>query len=778
MSSIGHAIQERTSEVRERWSSTRLAAALHALRARLERSLLWELLRSELAYDEAISISPVLVSVLTGLVAVVMLFVCDDLSDYALRFRMQMLASAVIVLAALPFPLLNERPALFRWFLLFEWLILVILAEGWLGLAGGLAFGFVPVVLANLMINRAAGLGTLLVCIGGAIWMHSDSGPIRASTSLGLSLTILLLCEVLVYAIHRRLQQMSDWVEDQYQLARAMQQQALSDRIELSHAVEDLGQANEQMQRLNRVAQGLRQTAEEALAAKASFVANVSHELRTPLNMITGYIDMITEVPEAYGDVPVALLADLSVVHRNSTHLSSLIDDVLDLSQIEQDEMALSKERVHFEEILEAAIEAVRPLYRAKGLYLRKDIAEGLPSLFCDRTRMREVVLNILSNAGRFTEEGGVAVKVRLRDGGLECAITDTGPGISQKNLGRLFEPFHQADGTIRRRYGGSGLGLAISKRFIELHEGQISVESELGVGTTFSFRLPLGQTVTPGTEGWLRWTTPQWEFLQRTRPSAAPSVRARPRYVVVEKGGGLARLLARYAEDAEIIVHEALDEALDDVSDAPAEALLINTMAVGAMLERLREVDLPHSVPALICSVPGPQQTANSLGVEGYLVKPISRHVLLEALDELHLEGNTVLIVDDQREAVRLFRRILSSSPRDYRVLRAHDGVEGLRVMREQRPDVLLVDLSMPRMDGFELLEERGRDPELARIPALVISARDPMGQPIVSRALAVTRGGGLSTHHLLATIEGVSQMLTPSRGSDGPAPARGSRD
>jgi len=778
VASLSDSIRAWGGEARARWSATRLAVALRALRARLDRSLFWSLLRSELAYDESISISPVLVSILTGLVAVAMLFACDEMVDYDLRYRMQILAAAVVVLAVLPNALFTDRPVLFRWYLVIEWLFLVFVAEGWLNLAGGLAYGFVPVVLANLMISRAAGFVTVLICIGGAIWMHSDLGWGTASTSLGLSLAILLLCEVLVYAIHHRLWQMSDWVEDQYQMARAMQQRALSDRVELSHAVEDLGQANEQMQRLNRVAQGLRETAEEALAAKASFVANVSHELRTPLNMITGYIDMITEVPEAYGEVPVSLLADLSVVHRNSIHLSSLIDDVLDLSQIEQDEMALSKERVCFEDILDAAIEAVRPLFRAKGLYLRKDVAEGLPSLFCDRTRMREVVLNILSNAGRFTDEGGVVARVRFRDGALECAISDTGPGISKENLGRLFQPFHQADGSIRRRYGGSGLGLAISKRFIELHEGQISVESELGVGTTFCFRLPLGQTIRPDTEGWLRWATPQWEYLQRTRPSAAPSVRARPRYVVVEKGGGLARLLSRYSEDADIVVREALDDGLADVSADPAEALLINTMAVGAMLERLRDVDLPPSVPVLICSVPGPQQTANSLGVEGYLVKPISRHVLLEALDELHLEGNTVLIIDDEREAVRLFRRILSSSEADYRVLRAYDGVEGLRIMREQRPDVLLVDLSMPRMDGFELLEERGRDPELVRIPALVISARDPMGQPIVSPALAVTRGGGLSTHHLLATIEGVAQMLTPSRGSDAPAPAADSRD
>ena len=743
-------------------------------RWRQDLTQVWELLTQTSEYRGTYSLMVVML-VAAGLIV---LSRTDMLSDADSLARLQVLSVGMVVLTLWTRRVARIHDQLARWMIVAELLFIVVLGDIWFRLPGFLLLAFFPGVAAGMLLTPLAGCTSSVVCVA-AIWgLHRwfPASALRVPFIVDVALVVVSQL-IMLLASHHRLET-SRWVLELYQQARTMQADAEDQRIALTRALGDLEQANEQMQRLNQVARGLRETAEDALAAKGRFVANVSHELRTPLNMITGYIDMITEVPEAYGDVPVSLLADLSVVHRNSTHLSSLIDDVLDLSQIEQDEMALSKERVRFEEILDAAIEAVRPLFRAKGLYLRKDVAEGLPSLFCDRTRMREVVLNILSNAGRFTDEGGVVARVRFRDGALECAISDTGPGISKENLGRLFQPFHQVDGSIRRRYGGSGLGLAISKRFIELHEGQISVESELGTGTTFCFRLPLGQTIRPDTEGWLRWATPQWEYLQRTRPSAAPSVRARPRYVVVEKGGGLARLLSRYSEDADIVVREALYDGLADVSADPAEALLINTMAVGAMLERLRDVDLPPSVPVLICSVPGPQQTANSLGVEGYLVKPISRHVLLEALDELHLEGNTVLIIDDEREAVRLFRRILSSSEADYRVLRAYDGVEGLRIMREQRPDVLLVDLSMPGMDGFELLEERGRDAELARIPALVISARDPMGQPIVSRALAVTRGGGLSTHHLLATIEGVAQMLTPSRGSDAQAPAADSRD
>ena len=697
----------------------------------------------------------------------------DTLRDANTMARLQISGLILVLLTLWSWQVSVRHSFLARWIMVIELLIALLVGDFWLGLPGVLVLAFAPGIAAGLLINPLTGLVSSLFSLG-AVWsFHRYVPAIASRMPFAVDVAVIAIGQVLMLAASYRRQETSQWALEQYQQGRAMQAEAQEQRVALSQALGDLKEANEQLQRLNAVAQGMRETAEEALAAKGRFVANVSHELRTPLNMITGFVEMITEMPEVYGEVPASLLADLAVVHRNSTHLSSLIDDVLDLSQIEQDEMALSKERVRFEEILDAAIEAVRPLYRAKGLYLQEDVAEGLPSLFCDRTRMREVVLNLLSNAGRFTEKGGVTAKVRFRDGSLLCSISDTGPGIPKEHVERLFEPFHQADGSIRRRYGGSGLGLAISKRFIELHEGQIWVESEPGKGTTFTFRLPIGQTAMPGTENWLRWATPQWEFLQRTRPSAAPSVQARPRYVVVEQGGGLARLLSRYSQEANIAVHETLDAALDDVAESPAEALLINTLAIGDTLDRLRTIDLPHSLPAMICSVPGPQQTANSLGVESYLVKPISRHVLLKTLDDLHLEGNTVLIIDDEREAVRLFRRILSSSDKDYRVLRANDGVEGLRIMREQRPNVVLVDLSMPRMDGFELLEERSRDPDLAAIPALVISARDPMGQPIVSRALAITRGGGLSTHHLLATIEGVAQMLTVSRSNAGREPA-----
>ena len=261
-------------------------------------------------------------------------------------------------------------------------------------------------------------------------------------------------------------------------------------QADLKQAVKDLAEANLQTARLNQLLGMARHAAEEAERAKAEFVANVSHELRTPLNMVIGFAEMIMSAPKTYGRVSTALRADLAVIHRNSQHLAALIDDVLDLSQIEAGRMALTKERVALGEIIAAATEAIRPLYQTKGLYLRTEAPEGLV-VSCDRTRVREVLLNLLSNAGRFTEQGGVTVQARVMGQEVVVSVSDTGPGIAPEDQARLFQPFQQADGSIRRRFGGSGLGLSISKHFVELHDGRMWLESGVGSGTTIFFTLP-----------------------------------------------------------------------------------------------------------------------------------------------------------------------------------------------------------------------------------------------------------------------------------------------
>ena len=736
------------------------------------------IIRDNNTFDAERAIPLRVIAILFTLLGILILFACDQVRNIDLRFQMQLTGIALLMITLGAWQIDSWNTLLARWILVAELLAGIVIGDAVMAIPGILAYAAMPVIVATALVTPLAGLLASLLSAAVVLALSRLAPVVAGRPPIALVIGAICVVQIVMLAISWQMQRLSQWVQQHYRMGRDMLQEAQTQRARLHQVLDDLADANIQLQRLNAVAQGMRETAEEALATKARFVANVSHELRTPLNMITGFSEMITQAPETYGDLPSALLADLAVIHRNSEHLSSLIDDVLDLSQIEQGEMALSKERACFGEIVDAAVVAVRPLFAAKGLYLRTDIPADLPSLFGDRTRIREVVLNLLSNAGRFTERGGVTIKVRSRDGGIVTSIADTGPGISEEHLERIFEPFHQADGSIRRRYGGSGLGLSISKQFIELHDGTIWVESERNKGTTFHFRLPIAPGVVPGAGGWSRWVSPQWEYVQRTAPSAAPPIRPRPRYAVVEKSGGLARLLGRYLQDAEIQVFSELETALAEIARSPAEVLVLNDMAVGQALQRLRAADLPHGLPAIVCSVPGPQEAASKLGVSDYLVKPISREKLLATLNRLELEGNTILIVDDQPEALRLFRRMLSSSQQEYRVLRARDGEEGLRMLREQRPNAVLLDLVMPRLDGFKLLEAKSQDLEIAAIPVVVISARDPMGQPIVSGAMAITRGGGLSTHHLLAAIESMTQFLSPTAQSGDPVLQAGQRD
>jgi CheY-like chemotaxis protein len=376
----------------------------------------------------------------------------------------------------------------------------------------------------------------------------------------------------------------------------------------------------------------------------------------------------------------------------------------------------------------------------------------------------------LLGNAGRYTDQGGVRVRV-CRDGNdLLVSVQDTGKGIPAADLGKLFQPFQQLDGSIRRHVG-SGLGLSVSKRFIELHGGKIWVESRVGAGTTFFFRLPVD--LEPPPAGSIsRWLMPDWEFIQRASSSKAPQPEMCPRFVVWEARGALQRLLRRYWGDAEIVPVVSLEKAQRELAAMPSQALLVNNASIAGALQQLTSAPLPYGIPVIVCSVAAPSDSAEALGISGYLVKPVSQEALLTELDRLGLAEGTILIVDDDPDALQLFRRMLSSARQDYRVLLARDGYEALGVLRQSRPDVILLDLIMPNMDGYQLIALREQDEALRDIPIIVVSAQDPTGQPVVSSALAVTHRDGLSARQLLTSIRALSQALSAAGQLGDPTP------
>jgi signal transduction histidine kinase/CheY-like chemotaxis protein len=629
-----------------------------------------------------------------------------------------------------------------------------------------------PAGMAALFVSAPAGILVAFVCtILLLVSPFGGSNPFMQATTLaGVWGTVGLVLLTL-----RRLRALADWTWIAYRRNADLLEQARDDQVHLKQAMEDLEDANLQLTRLNRVAQALRHAAEEARAAKERFAANVSHELRTPLNMIIGFADMITDTPDIYGrGIPPALLVDLDVIRRNSQHLSKLIDDVLDMSQLEVGRMALTKESVMLHEMVEAAVTAVRPLYDSKHLYLEVDLPRDLPPIFCDRTRIRQVLLNLLSNSGRFTDSGGVRLRAWHQANDLMISVTDTGPGIADQDADRIFQPFQQLQYATRPQQGGSGLGLSISRGFIRLHGGDMWFESTTGIGSAFFVRLPL-ELPLASDHRVSRWFSPHLQYSERVRRSAVRAATLRPRFVVVDSEGVLCPLLSRYMDNPEIVPAANLREAVHELSRAPSQGLLVNRMALEMAVTTLNEIadlPMPRDTPVIVSAMAGVQEAARALSVSEYLTKPVSRDTLLAVLDRLNLKGRTVLAVVDEPESLRLLRRMLVSRPRGYRVLGATRGQEAMSLLCERHPDVVLVDSDMATSEDFQFLAAKNQNPSLRDTPVVVISARDPVGRPAASPILAILQRGGMSAEQFLACVEALSRILSTAGRADDLAP------
>jgi len=606
----------------------------------------------------------------------------------------------------------------------------------------------------------AAALSALLVGLGGG----APGDP-----ATWTALAVIWGTVGLAWAALRPLQTVMAWSWASYQQAQRLLEQARDRQVELHQVAEDLQAANRQMARLNELVSINQRIAEEARRAKEAFVANVSHELRTPLNMIIGFSELITQAPQTYRqDLPRELLADVAAIQRNAEHLSKLINDVLDLSKAESEYITLSPQPCSMRSLVEESMQAVRALFDSKGIYLQASVAEGLPPVLCDPTRIRQVLLNLLSNAGRFTERGGVQVTAAAQGNDLVVSVSDTGPGIAKEDLPLLFEPFRQLERPYQERQGGTGLGLSISKRLVELHHGSMWVESQLGVGTTFHFSLPLQQSGPPET-GPKQWFNPYWPYQARLRPRRADVQEVPPRLVFVDPEASLPPLALRRLQDFEISVVKDLQEAQASLRESPARALVINQ--VGLTEEGLRPEALgalPYNIPVITCRAPGLPSAVQQMGVRKCLIKPVTREALLEAVDAVPGPVRSILVVDDQPEALQLFTRMLTSNGRSYRLMRASDGQRALEILRTRRPDLLLLDLVMPGVDGYQVLAEMRHEPPLAATPVITISAQDPTVEPATSDVLTLSRPAGLSSRDLLDAIRALAQALAPAPPTD----------
>jgi signal transduction histidine kinase/CheY-like chemotaxis protein len=568
---------------------------------------------------------------------------------------------------------------------------------------------------------------------------------------------------------------------EELQRLRAQQGNFLEVQSALLHSNNELARMNKQQILLQHAADAARQ-------AKSDFVAKVSHEFRTPLNMIISYSEMIAGSPSSYGKkLPAALLADISIIYRNANHLSRLIEDVLDLSQIEASRMVIHKERTQAALLVEEAVAVVQPLYLSKKLYLKMDIEADLPVLYCDPTRIRQILINLLSNSGRFTQQGGVTVKVSKGENSIVFSVRDTGSGIAKEDQGKLFQPFQQVEKTFLRDRSGSGLGLSISKHLVELHGGSIWLESELDIGTRIAFSLPL-KTDLPALSAPDPAAHPApaqivneysvSDFQARLQKVPAPVVR--PRVLIIENGSALSHLFYRYSDMVEVATVDDIQKIRGVLANTSIQGIIINSPILSGFKQQpdisslLNE--LPEDIPTVLCWQPGKTEIARRLGAVDYLVKPFK---ITELLDEVHRwgkEAKKLLVVDDDPDLIQLYTRVLQSSPVGYQILRAETCFDALEILHSSQPDLMILDLVMPEMTGYDLLREKNDDPAIRDIPVLIVSSTDTVVDSPGSSPILVKGDHALNGQEMVTLLQRIMAILSPEKRLDEPGVPEGS--
>ena len=461
-----------------------------------------------------------------------------------------------------------------------------------------------------------------------------------------------------------------------------------------------------------------RRLAEEANRLKSRFLSTVSHELRTPLNLIVGLSDMLVQ-EEGKGESETHW-EDLRRIHASAQHLDGLIQDVLDLARNEMGQLKLVCEPLDLAKALEVVIDVGEQLVHDKGLKWKVAIPKSLPKVWGDRTRLRQVVLNLINNAVKFTSQGTVTLRIRAKKGTVIITVSDTGLGILPEEQSVIFDEFRQSERTTERGYGGLGLGLAICKRLVEMHGGTIGVRSsgEEGAGSTFYFSLPAMESVT-----------------RSDRPE--PLSPSQTVLLLSERSGNGERLkqyLTRRGYEVEVVWIDAnTDWSPRWLKSLPGAVILEQgtvTKQGWEILKLLRENPLTREVPVLFYSLDGSDNSGSMLELN-YLTKPMNKTDLIQALERLGLEKGpnrqeqTILVVDDDPSSLEMHARMVALWSADFRILKARNGKEALAVIRETHPNLVLLDLMMPELDGFGVLEAMRSDENSRNIPVVVLTGQ-----------------------------------------------------
>jgi signal transduction histidine kinase/CheY-like chemotaxis protein len=467
-----------------------------------------------------------------------------------------------------------------------------------------------------------------------------------------------------------------------------------------------------------------KERAEDANRAKSTFLANMSHELRTPLNAVIGYSEMLREELADAGRRD--LVTDLDRIHGAGKHLLALINDILDLSKIEAGKMDLFLEEFTVGELIRDVVTTIEPLMEQNRNRFTVECAdEG--TIRADLTRVRQVLFNLLSNASKFTENGAVSLRVSRDSGQLVFLVADTGIGMSPGQLEGLFQPFTQADASTTRRYGGTGLGLTISRRICQMMGGDIEVSSEPGSGSTFTARIP-ARVADPQAQSQREGEPPVFADVPSLPPVGADP--SGPHVLVIDDDPTARDLLRRILlkEGFRVRLAESGAEGLRLAREQRPDVITLDLLMPGmdgwAVMNRLKADPATSDVPVILVTMTDEQRMGFALGAADYMTKPIDPDRLVSALARYAAPDCRILVVEDDEATREMLQRTLLKA--GWSVAAAENGRVALDRLAEQTPDVVILDLMMPEMDGFQFLDKLRTRPAWRKLPVLVVTAKE----------------------------------------------------